>query len=232
MQPVLGDAYAQNSLRSNDIVCLECAPDGKMWVGTNGGGLSHFTGIDKDERWTFDTFDGKDGLPSEEVKSITFDKKGNVWFATEHIICSFDNQKNIFSTFSMLDGVDNTICSEGAALTLPNGNLLFGTINGYYTVDLDKLMAISASLLKLKITEFFIDDAPISPRYDNTYDNYIPDSKSVTLPRNNIVFAFRFASLNYQLQHRMHYQYMLEGYDKEWRNADKSMTAKIGRAHV
>lgn len=225
MQPVLGDAYAQNSLRSNDIVCLACAPDGKMWVGTNGGGLSHFTGIDKGGRWTFDTFDGKDGLPSEEVKSITFDKKGNVWFATEHIICSFDNQKNIFSTFSMLDGVDNTICSEGAALTLPNGNLLFGTINGYYTVDLDKLMTISASLLKLKITEFFIDDAPISPRYDNTYDNYIPDSKSVTLPRNNIVFAFRFASLNYQLQHRMHYQYMLEGYDKEWRNADKSMTA-------
>jgi AraC-like DNA-binding protein len=31
--------------------------------------------------------------------------------------------------------------------------------------------------------------------------------------------------MNYQLQHRMHYQYMLEGYDKEWRNADKTRTA-------
>lgn len=225
MQPVLGTAFTQNSLRSNDIVSLACDQNGKMWIGTNGGGLSHFTGINEKGEWTFDTFDGKDGLPSEEVKSITFDKRGNVWFATEHIICSFDNQKNIFSTFSILDGVDNTICSEGAALTLPNGDILFGTLNGYYTVDLNKLVTPSASMLKLKITDFYLDDVLITPRENNHYNYYVPDSKHVTLPRNNIIFAFRFASLNYQLQHRIHYQYMLEGYDDDWNNADKSRTA-------
>jgi len=34
----------------------------------------------------------------------------------------------------------------------------------------------------------------------------------------------RFASLNYQLQHRVHYQYMMEGYDQQWLNADKTRT--------
>lgn len=225
VKPVLGTAFTQNSLRSNDIVSLACDPQGTMWIGTNGGGLSHFTGIDEQGNWTFDTFEGKDGLPSEEVKSITFDKRGNVWFATEHVICSFDTQKKILSTFSMLDGVDNTLCSEGAALTLPNGKILFGTLNGYYTVDLDQLVTPSASMMKLKITDFFIDDVLVSPRHDQLYGNYIPDSKEVTLPRSNSVFGFRFAALNYQLQHRIHYQYMLEGYDKDWKNADKTRTA-------
>ena len=44
------------------------------------------------------------------------------------------------------------------------------------------------------------------------------------MPNHNSVFAFRFASLNYQLQHRVHYQYMLEGYETEWQNADKTRT--------
>ena len=31
--------------------------------------------------------------------------------------------------------------------------------------------------------------------------------------------------MNYQLQHRVHYQYKLEGYDTEWVNADKKRLA-------
>ena len=49
----------------------------------------------------------------------------------------------------------------------------------------------------------------------------MPEAKEVTLPEHNTVFSFRFASLNYQLQHRVHYQYMLEGYDKDWQTASK-----------
>ena len=32
--------------------------------------------------------------------------------------------------------------------------------------------------------------------------------------------------MNYQLQHRVHYQYILEGYEKEWHNAEKDLTAR------
>ena len=50
-------------------------------------------------------------------------------------------------------------------------------------------------------------------------------SKSVDIPHGNDSFAFRFASMNYQLQHRIHYQYMLEGYEEDWHNVDKSRIA-------
>ena len=215
----------ENILMSNDVVCMARDNKGMMWVGTNGGGLGHTTGKDSKGKWIFENFGSHNGLPSEEILSIAFDSRGNVWFATEHILCSFDQEKRIFTTFSTLDGVDETMCSEGAALVMPNGNILFGTTNGYYLVDRNKLTSKNAAIFRLHFTAFWVDGVMQSPRMTNLYDYYVPDSKEVTLPSGSSSFALRFVSLNYQLQHRVHYQYMLEGYDKEWQNAGKERTA-------
>jgi hypothetical protein len=216
----------ESILQSTDIVYLARDSKGTMWVGTNGGGLAHTTGKDSDGEWLFNSFNSSDGLPSEEIKSITFDLSGNVWFATEHILCSYNISKKIFTTFSNLDGVDETMCSEGSAITLPNGHILFGTLNGYYTVDRKKLITDNGSMLKLRITDFFMNDELISPQLNNYFDYYVPDAKKVVLPQHNTEFAFRFTAMNYQLQHRIHYQYMLEGHDTNWKNADKDRMAR------
>jgi ligand-binding sensor domain-containing protein len=217
--------YPDSILMSNDIVCLARDSKGMMWIGTNGGGLACTTGKDSKGRWLFRNYGSKDGLPCEEIKSITFDAKGNVWFATDNVICSFDTEKQIFSTFSSLDGVDDTMCSEGAATSMGSDIVLIGTINGYYVIDRKKLANTNASLLKLRITDFWVNDELQSPRLNDYYDFYVPESHSITLPSHNTSIALRFASLNYQLQHRVHYQYMLEGYDRQWLNADKTRTA-------
>ena len=216
----------ESILQSTDIVYLARDSKGTMWVGTNGGGLAHTTGKDSDGEWLFNSFNSSDGLPSEEIKSITFDLSGNVWFATEHILCSYNISKKIFTTFSNLDGVDETMCSEGSAIALPNGHILFGTLNGYYTVDRKKLITDNGSMLKLRITDFFMDGELISPQLNNYFDYYVPDAKKVVLPEHNTEFAFRFTAMNYQLQHRIHYQYMLEGHDTNWKNADKDRLAR------
>ena len=217
--------YPEKILLSNDIVYLTRGGKGNMWVATNGGGLSHSNGKDDDGTWIFESFGSKDGLPSEEIKSIAFDPKNDVWFATSHALCFYNQDKKIFTTFSNLDGVDETMCSEGAAITLPNGHVLFGTANGYYTVDQSKLLTKNTTMMKLRITDFFLDDEVVSPSRNDFYDYYVPESKEVALPSHSTSFAFRFAALNFQLQHRIHYQYMLEGYDKDWQNADKSRMA-------
>ena len=219
------EEYPEQILQSTDIVCMARDRQGDMWVGTNGGGLAHATGTDSKGVYLFESFGSKDGLPSEEIKSIAFDLENNVWFATDHILCSFNTSKKIFTTFSNLDGVDETMCSEGAAITLPNGNILIGTVNGYYTVDRNNLITDNGSMLKLRITDFYMNGELVSPHLNNYYDYYVPDAKAVTLPTHSTVFSFRFAAMNYQLQHRIHYQYMLEGYDMEWRNAEKSRMA-------
>ena len=213
-------------LMSNDIVCLRRDNKGTMWVGTHGGGLGYTVGKDEDGTWLFESFNAQDGLPSDEIRSITFDQMDNAWFSMEHMICSFDVSKRVFTVFSSLDGVDDTMLSEGGAITLDNGTMLFGTLDGYYVVDRKKLTASMGSLLKLQITDFFIDGQLMSPRLNDTYDYYVPLSKHVELPSGVDEFAFRFAAMNYQLQHRVHYQYILEGYEDEWHSAEKDLTAR------
>ena len=213
-------------LMSNDIVCLRRDNKGTMWVGTHGGGLGYTVGKDENGTWLFESFNAQDGLPSDEIRSITFDQMDNAWFSMEHAICSFDVSKRVFTVFSSLDGVDDTMLSEGGAITLDNGTMLFGTLDGYYVVDRKKLTASMGSLLKLQITDFFIDGQLMSPRLNDTYDYYVPLSKHVELPSGVDEFAFRFAAMNYQLQHRVHYQYILEGYEEEWHNAEKDLTAR------
>ena len=212
-------------LMSNDIICLKRDNQGRMWVGSNGGGIAYNIGRDKDGNWLFENYGSKDGLPSEEIRSITFDQNGNAWFATEHIISTLDTEKKIFTTFSNLDGLDETMMSEGGAITLENDDILFGTINGYYIVDRNKLMAEKGSLLKLQITDFFVDGELQSPRFNDNYDFYVPMSRRIKLPARSDSFGFRFAAMNYALQHRVHYQYMLEGYDDDWHNAEKDRMA-------
>jgi len=193
-----------------------------MWVGTNSGGLSHTTTKDEQGAWQFVNYGIENGLPSEEIHSMTYDERGNIWFATDHILCSFDTKKTAFTTFSTLDGVDDTMLSEGSAITLSNGNILFGSMIGFYTVDRKKLTTPTGSLLRLHITDFYLNEELQSPRLTDNYSYYVPLSQRVVLPYHGCHFSFRFASLNYQLQHRIHYQYRLEGYDNEWTNADKS----------
>jgi ligand-binding sensor domain-containing protein len=226
LQPLEMSDDMTKCLMSNDIVCLATDSHGTMWVGTNSGGLSRAVKKDSKGQWEFENFGIEQGLPSEEIYAVTFDNKGNVWFSTEHILCSFDPQKKILTTFSSLDGVDDTMCSEGAAITLSNGNVIFGTLEGYYFVDRNKLVTKKGSLLKLRITDFFLNGIIQTPRMpDQAFDYYVPESKKVKIPESNSTFAFRFAALNYQFQHRIHYQYMLEGYDDEWQNAGKDRMA-------
>jgi hypothetical protein len=99
----------------------------------------------------------------------------------------------VINTYSNIDGIDETLISEGAATAIPDGHILFGTINGYYVIDRKKLATNSGSLLRLRITDFFINDVLQSPRFNDTYDYYVPDSKQVTLPEQKCTFSFRFA---------------------------------------
>ena len=215
----------QDGLMSYDIINLLADKQGNMWVGTNSGGLSRTDGLDENGAMKFKNYGIADGLPSEEIRSITIDNQDNIWFATDNVLGSLNTKKDIFSSFSNLDGVDETLCSEGAAITTSDGKILYGTMYGFYTVDRKKLKTSTGSLLRLRITDFYLDDELMSPRLDSTFQKYIPETMQVELPKSGSTIAFRFAALNYSLQHRIQYQYMMEGLDDDWQNADKTRTA-------
>ncbi len=213
------------SLSGNDILCAYKDSKGNLWFGTIGGGLNRYVRETLSGEAHFVSYMVKDRLPSNEIRSITEDRDGILWFTTENNICSFNLSTGIFSKLSVLEGVDDTMFSESAATVTTNGNIVFGTVNGYYLIDKHKLSGVGNTEFKLQITDFLVNEESTSPRLNANYEAYIPECGSVTLPNRHAIFSVRFASLNYPLQHRVHYQYMLEGYDETWRNGDQDRKA-------
>jgi ligand-binding sensor domain-containing protein len=65
-----------NALISNGVYSIAKGPEGSLWVGTYGGGMSRF----QKGKWT--NFNIQHGLCDSFVYDIQFDKKGVMWVAT------------------------------------------------------------------------------------------------------------------------------------------------------
>lgn len=213
---------------TNDIIQITKDQKQRIWMATISGGLNLFKGIDKDGAYVFQSFGKSEGLPSDAIKSIVCDDTGILWLASDYNLCSFDPEKNIFSPFLPQDGIDGTMCSEGSAIVLEHNHILFGTISGIYEIDYrQQKQDVYADKLKLTITDFFVDGKLSSPRTDKRFNYYVPGDTIVKIPSRTSTFGFRFAVLNYKLQHRVRYQYRIlkAGVSNvSWMNVDNSRT--------
>jgi ligand-binding sensor domain-containing protein len=76
-------------------VCLDS--QGILWFGSNGGGVYSFN------ENSFTHFTEKEGLSSNQVFSITEDRKGDIWFGTANGISKFDGKKFIIISIPQQD---------------------------------------------------------------------------------------------------------------------------------
>jgi hypothetical protein len=66
----------EDGLAYDSIWTIYSDPDGVMWFGTDGGGVSRYDGV----AWT--SLDTRDGLADNHVRAIHQDADGSLWFAT------------------------------------------------------------------------------------------------------------------------------------------------------
>ncbi len=101
-------------LLSTVVLFVKVAPDGQVWAGTAGGGLSRFDGkgwvaytpygygsLNYGAAWT--TWPHGRGLGDLWVYNIAFDRDGGLWAATWKGLSRFDG--NGFHTFTVEDGL-------------------------------------------------------------------------------------------------------------------------------
>ncbi|MBF0126229.1 MAG: regulator [Magnetococcales bacterium] len=102
----------------NYVFSLEILPDGEVWAGTWGGGVSRFDGK---SHWT--SFNVQDGLPGNIVYSLIKDAKGGLWAGTENGLGRLvDGKWQPFAENGRLHG-ENIY----ALATTPSGELWAGT---------------------------------------------------------------------------------------------------------
>jgi hypothetical protein len=102
------------------VFSILAAPDGSVWAGTWGGGVSRFDGT----AWR--NLTARDGLAGNIVYAIARDAEGNFWFGTDKGVSRYDGRS--WKTFGRADGL---LESHVYALAIaPDGSVWAGTKRG------------------------------------------------------------------------------------------------------
>lgn len=115
-----------DGLADNDVTAIYRTPDGVIWFGADGGGVSVYDG----ER--FNTFTTQDGLASNFVRSIYSADDTTIWFATQSGISRYDSARtNGRMTFTNLTEKEGLVHNDVYAVyQTPEGILWLGTAGG------------------------------------------------------------------------------------------------------
>ena len=201
----------KEGLPSEVIISLYQDPDGTVWIGTNGGGLSRF------KEGKFTNYAVKDGLFDDTVYRILEDAHANLWMSSNKGIFRVSQQelnafadgrtKQIHSTpYGTADGMKNRECNGGghpAGWQTSDGRLWFSTVKGAAVIDPNNLKVNTLP-------------PPVAIKYVLVGDHPISLNQGIELPAGSVGFDFIYAGLSYVSPQKIEYKYKLEGFDHDW----------------
>jgi diguanylate cyclase (GGDEF)-like protein/PAS domain S-box-containing protein len=204
---------AQGQLASDLVVALHEDSAGTLWVGTVGGGLSRFKG----GRWTNITT--REGLFDDSVLAILEDANGFFWMSSNKGIFRVSRQqldelaeglvqKVTSVSYGRADGMASRECNGGtqpAAWKTPDGKLWFATVKGVAMIDSNRARAAAAP--PVVIDSIFADRKPLDP------------SGPITLTAGTKTLEFRYTGISLAGAEKVHYEYKLDGFDRDWIDA-------------
>jgi signal transduction histidine kinase/ligand-binding sensor domain-containing protein/CheY-like chemotaxis protein len=189
-----------------------------IWIATN-------TGIE-----IFDEAEHKfipftiNGLPEHTIQGILEDSGGNFWISTVNGISKLVNgvqrpENPVIINFTNTDGLSGNEFIKRAAYKNSMGLMYFGSSKGVTFFHPDSILT-NTVVPQIVLTEFMLlySKGNENNKYKSIFEN-IDAINKLDLSYHNSNFIIRFAALNFLHPEKNHYQYKLEGYDKDWIDA-------------
>ena len=196
----------QVNLSSKNISSVIEDDNGKLWVSTLGGGLNCY---DENTR-KLDLFTIENGLTDNMIYAIHQDNKKNLWLSTVHGLSKFNPATGVFTNYNVDNGLQSMEFNPLASYKSDSGELFFGGINGFnsfFPSDIKTNQYESPLIL----TSFKIF-SELQPDIFSTGDTII-------LKHFENSFSFEFSSLDYTNPYENEFEYMLEGFDQDWKKS-------------
>jgi len=212
------DINDSHSLNNNEVKAIYEDSQGRLWLGTTGGGLNLLVREDPLSQSWFKHYTAKNGLSNEVVQSICEDREGNLWLTTEGEtgISKFNPTTELFENFNFTGGKQSNLFNESAGWQTDDGKLMFGSSAGVYVFEPESIK-YDAYAPPVVITGLKINGADVRPLENRSpLVESISLTKTIRLPYGQNSFNIEFAMLNFQSPDFNQYAYYLEGYEKEW----------------
>jgi ligand-binding sensor domain-containing protein len=208
-----------NGLLSNTGYAITGDKKGNIYIADNNGfNIVDTAGIVRN-------FSKNTGMRYHRCESIVVDDQGAAWMANNKCLVKFTPTTNKLEYFEENAGISMDGFRFTAACKTASGDLYFGTHRGINYFNPSRIRNYTAQL-KVNIYQVSFPDSII--RFTNT-------------PELNAGYAdnsvqFYFAAINLTGSRNIAYQYMLDGFDKDWQKGNDLHSARYvslppGRYH-
>ncbi len=209
------DKNSPYSLSNNEIKSIYSDTKNNIWIGTSGGGVSLLV-EDSQKHTTFKHYSTKNGLVNNVVQAITSDKHDNIWISTEAGLSKLNSNTWVFENFTFSNNWSSNLFCESVAIQKLNGELLFGSHNGMYTINPDKVPSEQMNT-PITLTKLTINGNIVSPQTpESPLKRSISETSAITLNHSQNTFSIDFASLRFNNSRSDRYTYLLEDFDDKW----------------
>lgn len=204
----------QNSQLNNNIISAFCEDwKGNIWIGTMEGGLNCYNPT----TGSFRSYTEQTGFINNTINYITEDGTGKLWITSNSGITCLDPAKNIFQNYNTYNGLKSLEFNLGSGIKLSNGEIAFGSINGFNLIDLNQL-SVNKNKPVVVLTGFELANKHVVAGVKGSpLKQSILTTKEISLKYNQSVFTINFAALDYTVPDNNTYAYILEDFDSEWR---------------
>ena len=201
---------------NSDVYTLYKDRQQQIWVGAFGGGLNILTGYDaKNKMPEFQSLGERDGLRNDVILSMTEDRSGIIWFATEAGLSCYDKQTRRIRNFDRYDGLPVLKMEETSAMLNSNGQIWMGSQQGLLVFNPEQVQPNSADY-RTFIVDFNVNNSQSSADSSMTDIRSISYIDGVTLEPDQEIFTIEFSALNFKNYDNVTYRYRLDGYETEW----------------
>lgn len=193
-----------NSIVGDIIVDIKEDKTGIIWVST----LSGISGINP-ETGNVQSFNDKNGLPSNMSSGIIIDALNRLWIGTPAGLMMLDAGRKHFTYFGEEQGLPTIEFPEHPANYLKNGEAIIPTTKGY--------IRFNPLNYKETIQPLACYIASIST-YNNSGESYhsLYTTNELQFEPEENFFTIELEALNYADPGRTWYAYKLDGLEKEW----------------
>ncbi len=208
----------KKSLGSNTIYYLHLDDSSRLWIGTADGLDMLPSGTNK-----FHHYSITEGLPSNFIYSILNDQEGNIWLSSNKGISKLDVNKNQFKNYDTKDDLQGNEFNPGAAFVSKNNEMFFGGINGYNSFFPDQIVD-NTYIPDVVITDFKILNERVEIGVPGSpLSKHISETDTLIISYKDKAISFDFVALNFTDSEKNEYEYILDGFEKDWN--------KVGNRH-
>ena len=211
------DTQNPNSLSSGSVSAVFEDSRGNIWLSTDRGGVCRY----RPETDDFEHISISEGLPDDVAYDILEDSHCRLWFGTNRGLVQMNPQTRHIHLFTTQQGLPSNQFNYKAALALPNGSMLFGTIDGLVLCQPNKLPTTAEPMSdyrpRLLLTGLRIDGQDVTPQSDESpLQDCIMETQRIVLPYNRTNINLDVALLSYASGMETVYEYRLDPIDNEW----------------